>query len=257
MFWLLIVLIQLGIGEWDSFQFHDETQHPIHLHSECLHQAATNATRVTADLLIANYSWVAEAFYGIMSWFDWLVQERRNPRGLIQYKDRLSQVWGLKIRWSQDRLIFNMVIPILVRRHLCIETAPSALAMDLCLSCTNPLVWRQFMYYWPSSWGFPSQRSGNVQLWHFFVCSQNKLLNKQWSLRCFEITWCSCDQCWKLSQKSCRSSWLESQIVNIKLKKNQQKVSGPPPKLSASDWRACGNFQHCMWHYCKAWLNIS
>ena len=51
-------------------------------------------------------------------------------------------------------------------------------------------------------------------------------------------------QCLKLSQKSCRSSCLESQIINIKLKKNQQKVPGPPPKLSALDWRTCGNFQH-------------
>ena len=30
----------------------------------------------------------------------------------------------LKIRWSRDRLIFNIGIPILVRRHLYIETAP-------------------------------------------------------------------------------------------------------------------------------------
>ena len=34
--------------------------------------------------------------------------------------------------------------------------------------------------------------------------------------------------------KSCRSSCLESEIINIKSKKNQQKVPGPPPKLSAS-----------------------
>ena len=45
----------------------------------------------------------------------------------------------------------------------------------------------------------------------------------------------SYNQCLKLSQKSCRSSCLESQIISIKLKKNQQKVSGPPPKLAASD----------------------
>ena len=51
-------------------------------------------------------------------------------------------------------------------------------------------------------------------------------------------------QCLKLSQKRCRSSCLESQIININLKKNQQKVPGPPPKLSASDRRTCGNFQH-------------
>ena len=56
------------------------------------------------------------------------------------------------------------------------------------------------------------------------------------------------DQCWKLSQKSCRSSCLESQIINIKLKKNQQKVPSPPPKLSASDRRTCGNFQHWPGH---------
>ena len=31
-----------------------------------------------------------------------------------------------------------------------------------------------------------------------------------------------------------------------KIEKNQQKVSGPPPKLSASNQRTCGNFQHCL-----------
>ena len=51
-------------------------------------------------------------------------------------------------------------------------------------------------------------------------------------------------QCLKLSKKSCRSSCLESQIINKKLKKNQQKVPSPPPKLSALDRRTCGNFQH-------------
>ena len=34
----------------------------------------------------------------------------------------------LKIRRSRDRLIFNMGIPILVRRHLYIETAPRTLS---------------------------------------------------------------------------------------------------------------------------------
>ena len=51
-------------------------------------------------------------------------------------------------------------------------------------------------------------------------------------------------QCLKLSQKSCRSSCLEFQIINTKLKKNQQKFPSPPPKLSASDRRTYGNFQH-------------
>ena len=68
--------------------------------------------------------------------------------------------------------------------------------------------------------------------------------------RCWSVgvgRWVSvggCRQCFKLSQKCCRPSCLESQIINIKLKKNQQKVPGPPLKLSASDWRTCGNFQH-------------
>ena len=55
--------------------------------------------------------------------------------------------------------------------------------------------------------------------------------------------------------KCCRSSWLESQIINIKLKENQQKVPSPPPKLSASDWRTCGNFQH--WVYDVNISNVS
>ena len=41
-----------------------------------------------------------------------------------------------------------------------------------------------------------------------------------------------------------RSSWLESQIINIKLKKNHQKVPGPPPKLLAKYWWTGVNFQH-------------
>ena len=56
-------------------------------------------------------------------------------------------------------------------------------------------------------------------------------------------------QCLKFSEKGCRSSCLESQITNLKLKKNQQNVPGPPPKLYASDWRTCGNFQH--WFQCS------
>ena len=54
-------------------------------------------------------------------------------------------------------------------------------------------------------------------------------------------------------KKSCRSSFLESQIINIKLKTNQQKVSGPSPKLSASDWQTFGNFQHWLLDH---WNNV-
>ena len=53
-------------------------------------------------------------------------------------------------------------------------------------------------------------------------------------------------QCSKLSQKSCQSSCLESQIINIKLKKILKKVPGPPPKLSASGRRTGSNLEHCL-----------
>ena len=53
-----------------------------------------------------------------------------------------------------------------------------------------------------------------------------------------------CFQCLKLSQ-NCRSSCIKSQIISIKLKKKN--FPGPPPELSASDLRTCGNFQH--WLY--------
>ena len=49
------------------------------------------------------------------------------------------------------------------------------------------------------------------------------------------FSWMTWTQCLKLSHKSCRSSCFESQIINIKSKKNQQKVPGPHQKLSASD----------------------
>ena len=41
----------------------------------------------------------------------------------------------LKIRRSQDRLIFNMGIPILVRRHLYIETAPLSSMRNASIAC--------------------------------------------------------------------------------------------------------------------------
>ena len=51
-------------------------------------------------------------------------------RALSQYKDRLPRygIPMLKIRRSRDRLIFNMAIAILVRRHLDIEMASWYLA---------------------------------------------------------------------------------------------------------------------------------
>ena len=41
--------------------------------------------------------------------------------------------------------------------------------------------------------------------------------------------------------------------MNIEFKKNQQKVPGPPPKLSASHRRTCENFQH--WRQAIIWTN--
>ena len=44
---------------------------------------------------------------------------------LSQYKDCLSQAWDCHVKdKTRDRLILNMEIPILVRRHLYIETPP-------------------------------------------------------------------------------------------------------------------------------------
>ena len=65
---------------------------------------------------------------------------------------------------------------------------------------------------------------------------------------CFEIWQATRQQCSKLSQKSCQCSCLESQIINIKLKKIFKKVPGPPPKWSASGIRTGSNFEHCRLH---------
>ena len=82
----------------------------------------------------------------------------------------------------------------------------------------------------------------STHIWSFY--NQGNLVINSYPFRSTQWNMQSKEQCLKLSQKSCRSSWPESQIMNIKLKKNQQKVPGSPPKLSASDWRTCGNFQH-------------
>ena len=50
-----------------------------------------------------------------------------SPSSLSPYGVTRPQ-W-VKIRWSWDRLIFNPILPILVRWHLYIETAPWYLAM--------------------------------------------------------------------------------------------------------------------------------
>ena len=53
------------------------------------------------------------------------------------------------------------------------------------------------------------------------------------------------------------ASSLESQIINIKLKKSFKKVPSPPPKLSASGWRTGSNLEHCniTWYYINHFRN--
>ena len=84
--------------------------------------------------------------------------------------------------------------------------------------------------------------------WLFEIIINGK---KRQSDRAFPLlTWLA------LTTGSCRALCLESQIINIKLKKkkNQQKVPGPP-KLSASDRHTGANFQHC-WQQMQSFLSF-
>ena len=67
----------------------------------------------------------------------------------------------------------------------------------------------------------------------------------KWKLLMGRTPWRVLIQCSKLNQKSSQSCCLESQAINIKLKKGFRKVPGPPPKLSALGWRTGGNLKHC------------
>ena len=58
------------------------------------------------------------------------------------------------------------------------------------------------------------------------------------------LTVSSCSVWNSVKKFNFKSSCHESQVINIKLLKNQQKVPGPPPKLLALDWWICRNFQH-------------
>ena len=63
---------------------------------------------------------------GIFSSCDYT--NRTGPRRNIKMVSPGMGIPMLKIRWSRDRLIFNMGILILVRGHLYIETAPWSLS---------------------------------------------------------------------------------------------------------------------------------
>ena len=104
----------------------------------------------------------------------------------------------LKIRRPQDRLIFNMGVPILVRRHLYIETTPrchmicvyhidgsvqdctnsSTLAMELQQSCTKPSI----STGWSSKTGGRSSANMVINLTDFgkFRCTVEAFKN-HWS----------------------------------------------------------------------------
>ena len=82
---------------------------------------------------------------------------------------------------------------------------------------------------------FPSVKRG------FQAFPGKSIKSRAWNLACWRIlTAFTTDwimvSVWNAPHKSCRSSCLESQIINIKLKKNQQKVPVPPQKLLASAW---------------------
>ena len=47
--------------------------------------------------------------------------------------------------------------------------------------------------------------------------------------------------------------WISNHKHKIE-EKNQQKVPGPPPKLSASNWWTCVNFQH--WVFCYYFIEL-
>ena len=118
-------------------------------------------------------------------------------------------------------------------------------------STTDPLICGFCLVTTPNTRGKTVEQS--IVTWMFareFITNrtdrqtENTICRAAWSHS--QLKNCGFWQCLKLSQKCCRSSCLELQIINIKLKKNQQKVPGPPPKLSALDRRTCGNFQHCL-----------
>ena len=102
----------------------------------------------------------------------------------------------------------------------------------------------------------------HYQLWFYEQFSSSGPLNLYTLLpslfACWEMSLiysCSTNviiyQCSKLIQKSCQSSCLESQIINIELRKIFKTVPGPPPKLSASGRRTGSNLECCIYSkYC-------
>ena len=95
----------------------------------------------------------------------------------------------LKIRRPRDRLIFNMKIPILVRRHLYTETAPC-----FCIDITIPSMLRPKYYHVDAVTLFGARRSTVFILTVKWGCSALQKMNIK-NLRRF-----STDE-WELIQK--------------------------------------------------------
>ena len=103
---------------------------------------------------------------------------------LPQYKDRLSRygIPMLKIRRSQDCLIFNMWIAILVRQHLHIQTAlwMWEWVRKIMMTSSNGSIFRVTGHLCGEFTGeFPSQRPVTRSFDVFFDLRLNKRLSKQ------------------------------------------------------------------------------
>ena len=82
----------------------------------------------------------------------------------------------LKIRLSWDRLIFNMGIPILVRRHLYMETDPWSFIFLYNKPHNTWTIWNKFQWnlneiqhpcYWPFIRGIPLTKTSDAEIWCF------------------------------------------------------------------------------------------
>ena len=109
---------------------------------------------------------------------------------------------------------------------------------DCLWSCTWLLMhvsWSRMQLHRSLHWAMDS--------WCFFFLNLVQSCYNVYSKNIYKIP-ATYRQCSKLNQKSCQSCCLESQIINIKLKKSFKKVPSPPPKLPASGWRTGSNLEH-------------
>ena len=79
--------------------------------------------------MLCKHSWGPNTFHSLCR--QWGIHS--GPRLNIKTVFPGMEILMLKTRWSRDRLIFNMGIPILVRWHLYIVTAPWSLSLKCSL----------------------------------------------------------------------------------------------------------------------------